>query len=73
MTDMPKIHPREENVQVAQLALREILTQIRKDLTFWEFMRIISSELAGEWSSMAKYGIREERHPENPDQPGGFE
>jgi hypothetical protein len=43
------------------------------DLTDGETLATISDVLGGEVATLAKYMIRAERHPGNPDTPGGLE
>lgn len=67
------MHPREENVRKARLKLMECLIKLHEDLTDGEFLRVVTEELTGEWHLTAKYMIREERHPGEPDKAGGLE
>jgi hypothetical protein len=68
-----KIHHRETLVNDASKKLRDCLSSIESDLTYGEYLRVITSELCSVWQSIAKYTIRQERHPNDPDQPGGLE
>lgn len=70
---MAKIHHREKIVDAADRKLFECITGITKDLTTGEFIRVISCRMNDALSCVAKYAIREERHPKNPDIPGGLE
>lgn len=64
---MSKIHKREEIVRKAQAELTE--WKMKHDLTPGEMIRVWSDEL----SSLAKWMIRGERHPDDPETPGGIE
>lgn len=66
-----KLHPRVMIVQKASNEISEaILTFVAQyQLTYGEIMMI----LGGELQSFAKYQIREERRPDDPDMPGGLE
>jgi len=66
-------HHREENVRQASLKLMNFLGELQKDLTEGEYLRVVTEELSKEWSLTAKYMIREERHPGEPDKEGGLE
>lgn len=65
-----RIHPREQIVDQARLQIASAILSASKvhDLTDGELTAI----LAGELSSLAKYQIRQERHPNDPDKPGGL-
>jgi hypothetical protein len=65
-----KIHPRVSIVAKARSELAIALLNIveNNDLTYGEIHSIINDEQ----SSWIKYQIREERHPNNPDKPGGL-
>lgn len=67
-----KRHPREENVRQAKISLGKVLLKLQNELTDGEYLRVITEELTTEWSRQAKYVIREERHPGDPDMPGGL-
>lgn len=71
--ELPRIHPREENVNKAKLELMECLGKIARDLTEGEMLKVVTEEMSSWISGIAKYQIRAERHPDNPDQPGGLE
>jgi len=66
-----KIHEREIIVREADLEFTTMIGKIIKkyDLTYSEELRILSDRL----QSMAKYMIREERHPGEINKPGGLE
>ena len=68
-----KQHEREENVRQAKIKLMECLMGLRDELTQGEFLRVVTEELADAWGLAAKYMIREERHPGDPNKPGGLE
>lgn len=66
-----KLHKRVMLVQAATCDISDaILKAVEKhDLTYGEIVMI----LGGELQSFAKYQIREERHPGDPDARGGLE
>ena len=66
-----KLHRRELIVQDAESEFSGFYIDWLKkhELTYAEILSIFSSRLA----SMAKYAIRSERHPDDPDRPGGLE
>lgn len=69
-----KIHPREERVRQAEAELRHTIHAVMEqhDLSLGEAIRVVSTTL-GDWlGSMAKHMIRDERHPGEPDKPGGL-
>jgi hypothetical protein len=68
-----KQHKREANVRQAKIKLMDCLMGLRDELTQGEFLRVVTEELADAWSMAAKYMIREERHPGQPNKPGGLE
>jgi len=70
--EMPKIHPREKIVNKASGELLEALIKIQDDLTTAEYMQVLSNTMSSEISSIAKYMIRSERHPNDPNKPGGL-
>ena len=45
----------------------------KSDLTEGERLRVVAKVFGGYVGSVAKYAIREERHPGQPDKPGGLE
>lgn len=61
-----RVHRREMVVTEAEFAVHRVLYDA--ELTFGEQVRVLSSLL----SSAAKYAIRAERHPDDPDYPGGL-
>jgi hypothetical protein len=65
-----RIHERVMIVQAAELRLSEAVCEMVKkhELTYGELTMI----LAGQLQRWAKYQIRSERHPEDPDKPGGL-
>jgi hypothetical protein len=67
-----KIHPREENVREARIKLMHFLAELRRELTEGEFLQVVTEELSREWNQVTRYLIREERHPGEPDKPGGL-
>jgi len=71
--EMPRIHPREKNVQEAKLKLMECMGGIAKDLTEGEMLKVVTEEMSSWISGIAKYQIRAERHPDDPSRPGGLE
>jgi hypothetical protein len=70
-----KLHPREQIVNTARTDLTEKLLQWHKahDLTDGELFSVIGDVLGGQIANLAKYMIRAERHPDDPDKPGGWE
>lgn len=68
-----KIHRREPKVEAAISILNECLWEISEGLTEGEYIRVVSEALCGVIGSVAKYKIREERHPGDPDGRGGLE
>jgi hypothetical protein len=53
-------------------ALHHVLYDKEAALTPGETLRIVA-DVFGDWlSSRAKYEIRQERHPDNPEKPGGL-
>ncbi len=74
-----KIHKREKIVTEAQRELIERIFKWKKrwvyndKLTDGEELRVLAS-LHSDWlATKAKYMIRDERHPDDPDRPGGLE
>lgn len=65
-----KIHPREQVVGQAKCQIKAaILAAVQAHgLTNGELSSILAEEIA----SVAKYQIRAERHPNDPDKPGGL-
>jgi hypothetical protein len=73
---MPRLHPREEIVTRAQIDLTAAVLAWREEhaeLTPWELVRVLSGVLDSQLGGVAKYMIRAERHPDDPDKPGGWE
>jgi hypothetical protein len=73
--EYPQIHPRERIVRAAETELLEAVIEWRmshRDLTFGEELRIVNKVLSETIAGMAKHEIRAERHPDNPDKPGGL-
>jgi hypothetical protein len=62
-----KIHHREAIVQKAEADVMDVF--VRSKLTLAEQVRVCSSIVA----HCAKWLIRDERHPDDPDTPGGLE
>ena len=73
MGDFPRIHHREEIVRKAEQEVSDALFKATKDLTDGETLRVVVSVLGSHVGGMAKFMIRAERHPDDPDQPGGLE
>lgn len=68
-----KLHPRERIVKKASRKLWDYLAALEEELTEGEYMRVITERLSYEWNMHARYMIREERHPGEPDREGGLE
>ncbi len=69
-----RIHPREEIVEEAETKLRDAISEVSKmDITWGEYIRAISNAFGDALSRAAKYMIRQERHPDDPDKPGGIQ
>jgi hypothetical protein len=66
-----KLHPRVPIVQQAhnELGLATIEIVNKYDLTFGELFSVLN-QIEASW---LKYCIRDERHPDDPDKPGGLE
>lgn len=65
------IHPRVMPFQKARADINDAVTEAiarHRDLTYLELLQILN-EISASW---LKYGIRDERHPNEPDKPGGF-
>lgn len=75
MGPLPRIHPREAIVRKAEGELKDVLLDAVKkhDLTEGEALRVACAVFADWVASTAKYMIREERHPGDPNTPGGLE
>lgn len=65
-----KQHPRESTVAQAGAELSQAISSIadKYDLTYGELFSTLSA-IQGTW---AKYQIRDERHPNDPEKPGGL-
>ena len=65
-----KQHPRESIVAQAGAELSQAVSSIvaKHDLTYGELFAALSA-IQGNW---AKYQIRDERHPNDQDKPGGL-
>ena len=59
---MPRVHPRVKLVTGAEIKLREALSEIRKDLTEPEYLKVVANIFGEEVGHIAKYAIRQERH-----------
>ncbi len=70
-----KIHPRLEIVHQAERELRDALERVTDELklTDGEYLMVIASVFGDRVGSFAKHMIRAERHPNQPDKPGGIE
>jgi hypothetical protein len=71
-----RLHPRERIVTEARLDLRKRILDWREqhaDLTDGELLGILGGTLGDEVTGLAKYMVRAERHPDEPDRPGGLE
>jgi hypothetical protein len=66
------MHERERHVTLKTAKLREAVVEITESLTVWETVRVVSDVLGGVLGNLAKYGIRDERHPDDPERPGGW-
>ena len=69
---MPIMHPREKLVTNAEQVLRKACLKVSDGLTTAEYLRVVTSVLSDEVQGMLKLMIRQERHPDNPDKPGGW-
>lgn len=61
-----EMHPREDVVRSAELDINDMI--INRGLTHGEVVRVLSNALG----FTGKYMIRDERHPNDPDKPGGI-
>lgn len=71
----PRIHPREQVVIKAELDLKQRALDWERqhqDLTEGEWLRVISEVFGNMLGRYAKDMIRAERHPDDPDKPGGW-
>lgn len=66
-----KLHPRVMPWQAARADISKALGEViaRHELTHLELLQILNEEMA----TWLKYGIRSERHPDDPSKPGGLE
>jgi len=71
--DMPRVHQREKLVHQAEMKLNGTLLEVVHDLTEGEQIKVVTKVLSDWLLGMAKYMIRDERHPGEPDKPGGLE
>lgn len=73
---MSQIHPRVDVVKGARRDLeskvQEWSNQYSDELTDAEMLLIVGEVLNREIGDIAKYMIRNERHPDNPEMPGGL-
>ena len=69
---MAQIHPRESAVKKAELSIRTYILETCKDLSEGEELQVLSNVLSSCFGGIAKYMIREERHPGEPDKPAGL-
>ena len=72
---LPVAHHREKLVNEAELDLIKAYTDIikQKDLTTAEVLRVVTNFVHRSIGNIAKYAIRHERHPDDPEKPGGWE
>ena len=70
---MARIHPRSSIVREAELRISQAIQEAVKDLTDAETLQAVNGVCSSFIAGMAKYAIRAERHPENPDNPGDLE
>ncbi len=68
-----RTHHREMIVSDYKLKLMHCLLELRQNLTNGEYIRVLTEELSDQLGGVAKYMIREERHPDNISMPGGLE
>jgi hypothetical protein len=71
VVDEMKVHPRYFIVSKAEVELSTFLLDLQQkhDLTYGELFKILAAMMA----SFAKYLIREERHPDDPEKKGDEE
>jgi hypothetical protein len=70
-----RLHSREDVVTRARLDLADRILDWRRtheDLTCGEMFSVLGDVGCGQIANLAKYLIREERHPDDPDKPGGL-
>lgn len=70
-----RIHHREARTHKAEHDLREFVRGLRDkhDLSDGEMLRVVSDAFGDYVAGVAKFWIREERHPGKPERPGGLE
>lgn len=64
-------HPREEIVKKAERAILDVLEHEAETLTDGEYLRVLATVI-DRLGSFAKHMIRAERHPGDPNRPGGW-
>lgn len=72
--NLPRIHSREAAVKAAELDLSKAILDVveKRGLTDAEALRCVNAAF-GDWiGSIAKHAIRAERHPDDPEKPGGW-
>lgn len=69
---LPRIHPREKLVNDARAVLSKAVSDATEGLTEGEALKVVTQTLSDYVLGVAKYAIREERHPGQPDKPGGL-
>ena len=69
---LPVIHEREAVVRDAEQKLLETWIEISKTLTTGEKLQVAANFIHDRVGGIAKWAIRAERHPDDPDKPGGF-
>lgn len=72
LDDLHRIHPRESMVRAAESRVRNALANETHGLTEGERLRVIAAVFGEAVGSIAKYAIRAERHPDDPERPGGL-
>lgn len=70
-----KIHPRVEIVRDAINRVSKALVEVTDELelTDGEYLMVIGSIFGDRLTGFAKHMIRAERHPDDPEKPGGLE
>lgn len=63
-----KLHPRSDGVQEARLEFEGFVLDLTKryELTYGELFSMLGAKIA----DLAKYQVRSERHPDDPDKRG---
>lgn len=72
---MARIHQREPKVTSVENEIRRAVAAIVYgdfELTDGEVVRVVSGALGGFLQAYAKQMVRTERHPDDPDKPGGL-